>query len=99
MAQDGAGEFGEEALDEVEPGAVLGREGELEAAGRSRGVARSVREREMSVDRPISSPLIANSTACRHCAITPIFVQPIANEEFDQQTASSTQVGFMELVV
>jgi hypothetical protein len=30
--QDGAGEFGEEALDEIEPGAVLGREGELEAA-------------------------------------------------------------------
>ncbi len=27
--------FGEEALDEVEPGAVLGREGKFEAAGRS----------------------------------------------------------------
>ena len=26
-----AGEFGKEALDEVEPGAVLGREGEFEA--------------------------------------------------------------------
>src|SRR6201998_468276 len=37
MAQDRAGEFGEEALDEVEPGAVLGREGELEAAIRSSG--------------------------------------------------------------
>jgi hypothetical protein len=37
VGQDRAGEFGEEALDEVEPGAVLGREGELEAAGRSRG--------------------------------------------------------------
>jgi hypothetical protein len=34
VAQDRAGEFGEEALDEVEPGAILGREGELEAAGR-----------------------------------------------------------------
>ena len=34
VAQDGASEFGEEALDEVEPGAVLRREGELEAAGR-----------------------------------------------------------------
>src|SRR5579862_6366549 len=33
VAQDGSGELGEEALDEVEPGAVLGREGELEAAG------------------------------------------------------------------
>ena len=32
VAQDRAGELGEEALDEVEPGAVLGREGELEAA-------------------------------------------------------------------
>jgi hypothetical protein len=29
MAQDGASELGEEALDEVEPGAVLGREGAL----------------------------------------------------------------------
>jgi hypothetical protein len=37
MAQDRAGELGEEALDEVEPGAMLGREGELEAAGWSSG--------------------------------------------------------------
>ena len=35
MPQDGAGELGEEALDEVEPGAVLGREGKVEAAYRS----------------------------------------------------------------
>jgi hypothetical protein len=34
VAQDGAGELGEEALDEVEPGAVLGNESELKAAGR-----------------------------------------------------------------
>ena len=34
MAQDGSREFGKEALDEVEPGAVLGREGEFEAADR-----------------------------------------------------------------
>jgi hypothetical protein len=34
MAQHRAGELGEEAFDEIEPGAVLGREGELEAAGR-----------------------------------------------------------------
>src|SRR6267378_6840382 len=34
MAQDRAGEFGEEALDEVEPGAVFGGEGEREAARR-----------------------------------------------------------------
>jgi hypothetical protein len=37
VAQDRAGEFGKEALDEVEPGAMLGREGELEAAGGSSG--------------------------------------------------------------
>ena len=30
MTQDGAGEFGEEALDEVEPGTVRGSEGEFE---------------------------------------------------------------------
>ena len=35
MPQDGTGELGEEALDEVEPGAVLGREGKVEAAYRS----------------------------------------------------------------
>ena len=32
VAQNGAGELGEETLDQVEPGAVLGRKGELEAA-------------------------------------------------------------------
>src|SRR5579872_5186993 len=37
VTQDRAGELGEEALDEVEPGAVLGREGELESATRSSG--------------------------------------------------------------
>ena len=37
VTQDRAGELGEEALDEVEPRAVLGRERELEAAGRSSG--------------------------------------------------------------
>src|SRR6266481_3440457 len=35
VSQDGAGKLGEEALDQVQPGAVLGREGELEAARRS----------------------------------------------------------------
>ena len=34
MAQHRTGEFGEEALDEIEPGTVLGRESEFEAAGR-----------------------------------------------------------------
>src|SRR5271166_301320 len=33
VAQHGACELGEEALDEIEPGAVLGGEGEFEAAG------------------------------------------------------------------
>ena len=37
VAQDRAGELGEEALDEVEPGAMLGCESELETAGRSSG--------------------------------------------------------------
>src|ERR1700687_3614744 len=37
MAQDRSGELGEEALDEVEPGSVLGREGEREAARRLSG--------------------------------------------------------------
>ena len=32
VAQHRAGELGEEALDEIEPGAVLGREGKFEAA-------------------------------------------------------------------
>src|SRR6201994_457816 len=35
MAQDGAGELREEAFDQVEPGAVLGRERIVEAACRS----------------------------------------------------------------
>jgi hypothetical protein len=34
VAQHRAGELGEEALDEIEPGAVLGCEGEFEAADR-----------------------------------------------------------------
>ena len=36
VAQDGAGKLGKEALDEIEPGAVLGREGEFEAANSKR---------------------------------------------------------------
>ena len=40
MAQDRAGELGEEALDEVKPRSVLWREGELEAASRSGGEPR-----------------------------------------------------------
>ena len=37
VAQHRAGEFGEEAFDQIEPGAVGGREGEFEAAGRLMG--------------------------------------------------------------
>ena len=37
MAQHRAGELGDEALDKIEPGAVLGREGEFEAADRLLG--------------------------------------------------------------
>ena len=33
VAEDRTGELREEALDEVEPGAMLGREGELKSAG------------------------------------------------------------------
>jgi hypothetical protein len=33
MAQDGASKFGEESLDEIEPGAMRRREGELETTG------------------------------------------------------------------
>src|SRR5208337_4096220 len=33
VAQDGASKLGEETLDDIEPGAVLGGEGEFEAAG------------------------------------------------------------------
>src|SRR5271165_2625776 len=37
VAQDGAGELGEETLDEIEPGTMLGREGEFETADRPTG--------------------------------------------------------------
>jgi hypothetical protein len=40
VAEDRSGELGEEAFDEVEPGAMLGREGELEAAGPACGEPR-----------------------------------------------------------
>src|SRR5215813_1023826 len=48
VAEHGAGGFGEEALDEIEPGAVLGREHELKAPLGSRcqpslGLPRDVR--------------------------------------------------------
>jgi hypothetical protein len=46
-----------------------------------RGFASSVLDRETAVNVAISSLLIANSTACRHPAITPLLVWPIENEE------------------
>ena len=48
VTQDRAGKLGEEALDEIEPGAVDGREGKLEAAARSRGEPASGLLRYMS---------------------------------------------------
>lgn len=48
MAQHGAGQLGEEALDEVEPRAMLGSEGELEAAC---GLLGDRREARRSVGR------------------------------------------------
>jgi len=48
VTQDRAGELGEEALDEIEPGAVDGREGEREAAARSSGEPASGLLRYMS---------------------------------------------------
>ncbi len=47
MAQDRAGELGEVALNEVEPGAVLWREGELEAAILSSGEPSSSLSRDV----------------------------------------------------
>jgi hypothetical protein len=44
-------------------------------------LAGSVREREMAVNRPICSSVIANSAACRHPAMMPLLVQPTTNEE------------------
>jgi hypothetical protein len=38
VAQDRAGEFGKETLDEIEPGAVLGSESELSPPGPSAGI-------------------------------------------------------------
>ena len=48
VTQDRAGKLGEEALDEIEPGAVDGREGEHEAAARSSGEPASGLLRYMS---------------------------------------------------
>jgi hypothetical protein len=44
-------------------------------------LAASVREREMAINLPISSSVIANSTACRQVAIISLLVPPAANEE------------------
>jgi len=51
VAQDGAGELGEETFDEIEPGAVLGREGEFESTGRLLGELRQLDESRASLLR------------------------------------------------
>jgi hypothetical protein len=56
VAQDRTGELGEEALDEVEPGAVLGCEGELEATIRSRGGCKTAAARSRSQSSPRYQP-------------------------------------------
>jgi hypothetical protein len=48
---------------------------------RSTRLAGSVREREITVSFPISSSVIANSTACRHRAMLPLLVRSTATEE------------------
>src|ERR1700737_2930994 len=58
VAQDRAGELGEEALDEVEPGAVLGCEGELETAGRSSG------QPSFGFSRGVRGMIVENQFAC-----------------------------------
>src|SRR5271169_4966921 len=63
VTQDGAGKLRKEALNEIEPGAVLGREGELEAASGllgepSFGFLRNVRIRTTGDIIALSPPLI-----------------------------------------
>ncbi len=58
MTQDGASELGEEALDEVQPRAMLGREGELEAFRRS-GV-----EPSCCFSRYVGGMIIENQLDC-----------------------------------
>ena len=58
MTQDGAGKLGEEALDEVEPGAVLGRERKLSHRLREQSRANDSR----SSVSPISSGALKPAT-------------------------------------
>src|SRR5215831_12677127 len=71
VAQHRAREFGEEALDEIEPGAVRGREGDRARSTRPAG---SGRELEIASNAATSSSPIANSITRRHPVITLILV-------------------------
>ena len=50
MAQDRPREFGEEALDEIEPRTMLGREGKLEASRRYRASSQAVVSLDMCAE-------------------------------------------------
>ncbi len=52
---------------------------------RATRLARSVREREIAPNCPTSSSFIASSIACRHPAMMPLLVLPIANGESTNQ--------------
>jgi hypothetical protein len=45
------------------------------------GLPGSVRDRDRAVSASISSPVIANATACRHPAMMPLLVRSTTNEE------------------
>src|SRR3974377_131891 len=80
VAQDRAGELGEEALNEVEPRAVLGGEGELEASSRSSGQASS------GFSRYVRGMIVEDQLDCGTGRISGIEKL----EEFDELTATVT---------
>jgi hypothetical protein len=78
VAQDRTGEFGEEALDEVKPGAVLGREGEREAARRLSS------EPDLGFSGDMRRMVVQDHLDCRASRISGI--QKL--EEFDELAAA-----------
>jgi hypothetical protein len=56
-------------------------------------------ERAMAANLPISSSVIANSTARRHLAMMPLLVRSNTNEEFHERVTGSMTARFMESVV
>jgi hypothetical protein len=60
-----------------------------------------VREREITVRRPISSSVIASPIACRHLAISPFRRSsfPSCKRGIREQLTSSVIAGFMESIV